>query len=724
MRAIDHAGPKAFYWASRMFRSASTRARDARAALPTVRLRLVVFATVCAGIAMVVLTTFLVVYAGENSTETQRQIEKQAIAITRSIESEVEVTAGVLKGLATSPALQSGDLSTFYGQAKALVLPPGSRILLYEFDASGKRHTLLNTALAFGAPQPILRDAPSDRLVQKFLSNVVATRAPQVSDVVISSLNGQQITAVGIPVIQSDSVRYVLVGVLPAIDSAPIFGPEGLPPQWFSAVVDRGMQYVAGNRAPDHAANLPVLDEQFRRAVARGETVIKAHTEDGRALYAAVSRSNETGWLSVVAVPQRTLDAPWYRALLIVGSVGGVLLLTTFGLAFVAEPQVARPLRSRLIEDEERFRVMANAVPSILFTADRQGRCDYVSDAFYAYTGMPAGSAEGLGWADALHPEDRKRVLDLLTLPMAALRGRDDEAWSDARNRASQPLPTQPADTAVRLRTKDGTYRWFLICVRVVSDASGRPIKRFGTATDIDDRMRTERQLRQSEHEMRRVSAQLMKIQDDERQRIAREIHDSTLQDLAAAAMQIDLIRNGAASEPETGTLDDVRSLLLQSQQDLRTLSYVLHPPVLDELGLAMAIRWYARGFEQRSGIRVSVEAPPEMPRLSEEVERALFRVVPEALSNVHRHSGSSEARILLQQNLQSVVLEIADRGKGMGALRPAPGGTGDVMLGVGIPGMRLRLQQIGGRMEISSSAAGTTLRAVVPRNHPIDHAA
>jgi two-component system, NarL family, sensor kinase len=214
------------------------------------------------------------------------------------------------------------------------------------------------------------------------------------------------------------------------------------------------------------------------------------------------------------------------------------------------------------------------------------------------------------------------------------------------------------------------------------------------------------------EDELRRVSRQLIKTQGDERRRIAREIHDTTVQNLVGAALQLDRVSDQTISGDDARlALREVRQLLELSMRELRTLSYLLHPPMLDELGLVPAIRWYARGFVQRSGIRVEIAAPKTLPRLDPDAESSLFRIVQEALGNVHRHSGSPDARITLRAYPQHLLLEIADHGRGMHKAAASDGAA----MGVGIAGMRLRLRQIGGALDISSGRRGTILRATVP---------
>jgi signal transduction histidine kinase len=275
---------------------------------------------------------------------------------------------------------------------------------------------------------------------------------------------------------------------------------------------------------------------------------------------------------------------------------------------------------------------------------------------------------------------------------------------------AAAPADDGPGgETEIRLRAKDGAYRWFLMRARVGRDADGRRTRCFGTITDIDALKRTER-------ELRAVSGQLMRTQDDERRRIAREIHDSTLQDLVGISLTVEQIGRGALSAHEVETaIDEIRTTIARSSRDLRTLSYLLHPPLLDELGLPAAIRWFTQGFEKRSAIRITTRLPETMDRLPDEIATALFRVVQEGLANVYRHSGSRDAVVALDQTPGSIELEIIDYGSGLGCPAAARDATPPVALGVGIPGMRLRLQQIGGTLDISTGTGGTTLRASVP---------
>jgi signal transduction histidine kinase len=224
--------------------------------------------------------------------------------------------------------------------------------------------------------------------------------------------------------------------------------------------------------------------------------------------------------------------------------------------------------------------------------------------------------------------------------------------------------------------------------------------------TDITERKR-------SEKNVRALSGQLLQLRDDERRHIARELHDSSGQIIVA------LIMNLAAIEAEAEHLSpkavkacrDCAEMLQHMSKDLRTMSHLLHPPLLDEVGLPSAIRLYVEGFAERSKIAVTLEQSPEFGRLSSVAETAIFRIVQECLTNIHRHSGSPTARIRVARDEVEVRVEVQDEGKGL----PPDGNSPELKVGVGIQGMRERVRQLGGRCEISSGKPGTLVVVILP---------
>lgn len=224
---------------------------------------------------------------------------------------------------------------------------------------------------------------------------------------------------------------------------------------------------------------------------------------------------------------------------------------------------------------------------------------------------------------------------------------------------------------------------------------------------------------RAAEGSLHDLSGRLLHLQDEERRRIAREIHDSTVQALAACAINLDKARLLWRGDPATPQIDsalqDTAASIEAATTEMRTLSHLLHPPVLDELGVGYAIAWYAEGFSARSGIAIRVDVPPGLGRLSRDVELTLFRIVQEALTNIHRHAGSGTARIGVTRESDAICVEIEDHGRGMppDVLHPTDGRP--PRLGVGIAGMRERVRQLGGRIEIANTRTGTLIRTVLP---------
>ena len=211
---------------------------------------------------------------------------------------------------------------------------------------------------------------------------------------------------------------------------------------------------------------------------------------------------------------------------------------------------------------------------------------------------------------------------------------------------------------------------------------------------------------------LRRLSSRLLHVQDEERRRIARELHDSLGQYLTATKINLDLL---AQSDHLSERLQEAQQLLERAISDTRTLSHLLHPPLLDEAGLPSAATWYVEGFGQRSGIKASLDLPADLQRLPVPVETALFRIMQEALTNVHRHAHSPAVDIRLWLTDSSVRLTIRDYGKGIPQNvleRFQKNGTN---VGVGLAGVRERVKELGGTLHIHSSNSGTLLTVSIP---------
>ncbi len=281
-------------------------------------------------------------------------------------------------------------------------------------------------------------------------------------------------------------------------------------------------------------------------------------------------------------------------------------------------------------------------------------------------------------------------------------------------------------------RRKDGSFVDVSLTISPVKDSSGHIIGASKVARDVSAQVHADELLRDREREFRRLSQtldaqvrsrtrelqelswQIMRARDDERRHVARELHDSAGQSLAILGMQVDQLLSRDGNSPEfTAQAEQLRETVRQLQSEIRTTSYLLHPPLLDESGLQAALSWYAAGLTERTGLDIDIEIP-EMPRkLSRDLDLVVFRFVQEALTNIHRHAGATKALIAAFRSNGNINVTITDNGKGMSPERLEQVRSGGS--GVGIRGMRERIRQFQGSMEIASDPTGTKVSVMIP---------
>jgi len=306
-----------------------------------------------------------------------------------------------------------------------------------------------------------------------------------------------------------------------------------------------------------------------------------------------------------------------------------------------------------LRESEQRFRLLVEAVQDYaIFMLDPEGRVSSWNAGAQRIKGYQASEIMGKHFSAFYSDEDREAGKPQRALEIAARDGRvEDEGW--------------------RVR-KDGSKFWANVVVTALREPAGKLVGFSKVTRDITEHMHAERALEESQRKihdsemsLRRLSLHLLRTQDEERRRIGRDLHDTLGQNLSVLKMKLESLRsatvqNQAAKAEELAECAQIAS---DCVKEVRTLSYLLYPPMLEELGLKSAIPWYLEGFTKRSGIQTTFEISPDFRRLPTEVESALFRVLQESLTNVHRHSGSPTADIRLLVNGQ-VTLEIMDKGK------------------------------------------------------------
>src|SRR5580692_11371084 len=412
------------------------------------------------------------------------------------------------------------------------------------------------------------------------------------------------------------------------------------------------------------------------------------------------------------------------------------------------------PLASCILDDPEATRdkitqSILDEVPALRLKADKAvgllaAIVDSSDDAIISKT------LEGIitSWnsgAERLFGYTAKEAVGQPISMVIPLERRDEETRILAR--LSQGERIDHFDT-VRVR-KDGTKLEISLTISPVRDAAGKIMGASKIARDVGARKRVERELHESEQrfrtladaldtqvqfrtqelrrrnaeilqqsdQLRDLSGRLMSSQDEERRRIARDLHDSAGQNLAALAMTLSRIEDEAKRDPVrlSQTVTDARELIEDLSKEIRTTSYLLHPPMLDELGLSSALGWYLEGLEQRSGLSIELNIPAVFGRLAPDVELAIFRLVQECLTNIHRHSGSKTAVIRITREPDKIYAEVQDHGKGMSPERFAEVQSQGAGLGVGIRGMRERVRQAHGELTVDSNALGTTITAVFP---------
>lgn len=360
-------------------------------------------------------------------------------------------------------------------------------------------------------------------------------------------------------------------------------------------------------------------------------------------------------------------------------------------------------LNNDLAQKNQELDAIVQTAPDIIFSRQADGTRDYLSGRFYDYTGAPSGSGVGLGWLEYVHPDDKPQSL-LHWLHCVE----SGEAY----------------ESEYRMRGADGQFRWFRARAVPLRDTHGHIIKWYGTCSDIHDSKLLEQSIRDNAielerlvdsrtAELRRLSGRLMTMQDEERRRIAREIHDGLGQELAAAKMILDGIIAKDPTPAVQRASVEASQLVDRAIQQVRSISHLLHPPLLDEVGLVSALRWFLEGLSERSGIEIRLEVEPaDVGRLKSEVETAIFRIVQEALTNMFRHSGARNGIVRLIEKEGNIVVTIRDDGKGIEEeviqLRPES-------VGIGIGGMRQRVTELGGRLRLANANPGTIVEVIIP---------
>jgi PAS domain S-box-containing protein len=377
----------------------------------------------------------------------------------------------------------------------------------------------------------------------------------------------------------------------------------------------------------------------------------------------------------------------------------------------VNDTQARKHAETRLLYSNEIFRLLVESVEDYaIFLLDPDGKIATWNEGAERIKGYKADEIIGQHFSQLYPKEARETRWPDRELEIAAREGRF-------------------ADEGLRVR-KDGSTFWASVVITALRDESGE-LRGFSKVTrDLTERkaleerthqlnkelrnhvtelLETQRQVELRTLELQRLSGQLMRVQDEERRRMARTLHDDLGQELTALKLELD-IRDG--SDHSKGSLALARELTESALGKVRNLSYLLHPPLLEESGLLPALHWYFEGLQTRGQLRISFEYRPlPFPRLPREVETTVFRIVQESLTNICRHSESQDARIELIQDIGNVTMRVRDFGKGI----PESKLGISTFFGVGIGGMRERVKQFNGEFRILKAEPGTLVEATIP---------
>jgi PAS domain S-box-containing protein len=366
-------------------------------------------------------------------------------------------------------------------------------------------------------------------------------------------------------------------------------------------------------------------------------------------------------------------------------SLGRVIGASKVARDITAQKQAEQALR----ESEQRFRVITDASPVMVWMAGTDKLCYYFNKGWLDFVGRTLEQESGNGWAENVHPEDFDRCLQIYVINF------------DAR---------RPFEMEYRMRHYTGQYRWILDrgVPRYAPDGTFEGY--VGGCLDIHGQKEAAEKVRIADDMTR-----LMKAQDEERRRIARELHDSAGQTLAVLGMNVaQLVHRAEVIAPELAREGkEIEAMVQQLHREIRTTSYLLHPPLLDESGLSSALHMYVEGLAERSDVAITLEAASNVGRLPSDMELAIFRVVQECLTNIHRHSGSKTALIRIAREGEGVRTEVRDQGKGISPERLLD--IHSLGSGVGIRGMRERIRQFHGEMKIESNGSGTSVIVSIP---------
>jgi len=666
----------------------------------------------------------IVLYDRQQRATGERHMIDTARALSLAVDREVAAWTSTLEALGSSGHLDSGNLSVFREEALRVLKTrkDWNNILLTDSES----RQLLNLFLPLGSPLPPVKG------LEQF-QQVIKSSQPVASDLFLGRVSRTHVIGVAVPIVRDGKVRYVLASSTLPDSLLRILAEQDIPADWIGTIIDRKGIIMARTRNFRQFIGKPAMELSSAQTGGIEEGSVRGATDDGTEVQVAFHRSELTGWTVRLAIPVSALEAPLRRSLWITAGGGLTLLLAGIIVAALFGRRISNSISSlsnaaaalgrsempqtttsavvevnnvaRVIEDaavkrqqaEEELRkttqtlkALIQASPVAIDILDLDTKVKMWNPAAEKMFGW--SEEEVLGQSFPLVPEDKQD--EFKEIYKSVLQG------------------NSLTDMETRRQKRDGSLIDVSISTAPIRDADGNIIGAMGILADITEKKQTGVKLQNSREQLRALAAHLQTVREEERKKIARELHDESGQLLASVHIGLSEMERELPSRSQK-KLAEVKDLLTQIEEHLRNLSHELYPSILDDLGLLPALQSLADKVSARTGIRINLEGSPN-GRLRSSIEAALYRTVQEALNNVGRHANATTVNVRLLEADGLVHCSIQDDGVGFDVPTTVLGHTARESLG--LVAMRERVGTLGGTMKINSAPnQGTELCVEIP---------
>lgn len=623
----------------------------------------------------------------------ERNSENKATQVAIDIEHEVATARATLVALASSHFLQTGDFQGFHQQCVEVARQLGAQFVLRDAPLGNQ---IVNSMTPFGQPLP--PDAPSHSM--DALKEAIRTGSPTISNVFFGPLTKKFMVAVGIPITANDKVAYYLSIGLPVSIFADALQNAALPDRWLVTLIDGDETIIARSEDQNESAGTKLrAPEQTKLAMKDG--FVTGTSRFGISYRWAWRRSESTGWFVSVGVPLSVLEAPAKKALTTYAAAGGSLFVIAMALSFLVGSRLQQSVGEMGIDrtpTREEFRVLFESAPNGVLVVDDNGLIVLASRQIERAFGFSPAELIGRHVEELIPERFRAGHLSLR---------RGYAVSPEAR-------PMGAGRELFGLR-KDGSEFPVEIGLNPIATRNGKFV--MATVIDVTARVLSERQLSAALTERDDLRRRFMQAQEDERLRLAHELHDQTGQSLTAALLELKVLEMQLTDEGRRKARL-LRSNLEQMGKTMHRIAWELRPASIDELGLTTALSDYVSEWSQQYAIDADFHCRDQrLDSVADEKRTAIYRVMQEALTNVAKHAPTATSVSIVIDRSDSVLrLTIEDNGPGFVATP-----TGEVVAGrreggLGLAGMHERLTLIGGELEIESSiGGGTTIFARIP---------